>query len=254
MTSPEFIGFLRKNVICVTCLVVSVAIGVTIYLRNGLLPEAEKVLSETSKQGELMLANIEDAHQLKEQHVALVSANQAIANRMIHVGQLAENLQYFYRLYLRNGLLPAAEKVLSETSKQGELMLVNIEDAHQLKEQHVALVSANQAIANRMIHVGQLAENLQYFYRLESETSTKLTDPRQMAWNPPPKNMPKTTYTPVGFAITAQGTYPQLVGLLRRLENGEHYCRVISCNLKPVAEQRGSPLTTTLDLELLGIQ
>src|ERR1035441_10749911 len=114
MTSPEFIGFLRKNVICVTCLVVSVAIGVTIYLRNGLLPEAEKVLSETSKQGELMLANIEDAHQLKEQHVALVSANQAIANRMIHVGQLAENLQYFYRL--------------------------------------------------------------------ESETSTKLTDPRQMAW------------------------------------------------------------------------
>jgi|CZKI01.1.fsa_nt_gi hypothetical protein len=186
MTSPEFIGFLRKNVICVTCLVVSVAIGVTIYLRNGLLPEAEKVLSETSKQGELMLANIEDAHQLKEQHVALVSANQAIANRMIHVGQLAENLQYFYRL--------------------------------------------------------------------ESETSTKLTDPRQMAWNPPPKNMPKTTYTPVGFAITAQGTYPQLVGLLRRLENGEHYCRVISCNLKPVAEQRGSPLTTTLDLELLGIQ
>jgi hypothetical protein len=186
MTNAEFIAFLRKNVICVSCLLVSVAIGVTIYLRSDLLPEAEKVLADTSKQGELMLANIEDAHQLKEQHAALVSANQAIADRMIRVGQLAENLQYFYRL--------------------------------------------------------------------ESETGTKLTDPRQLAWNPPPKNMPKTTYTPVGFAITAQGTYPKLMDLLRRLENGEHYCRMISCNVHPVAEQRGSPLLMTLNLELLGIQ
>ena len=28
--------------------------------------------------------------------------------------------------------------------------------------------------------MGQLAENLQYFYRLESDTGTKLTDLRQM--------------------------------------------------------------------------
>jgi len=186
MSNQELFALLRKNVICVVCVLFSIGIGVTIYLRSDLLPEAEKALGERSKQGELILANIEDGHQLKDQHAALVAANQAIANRMIRVGQLAENLQYFYRL--------------------------------------------------------------------ESETSTKLTDPRQVAWTAPPKNAAKTTYTPVGFAITAQGTFPQLMDLLRRLENGEHYCRVITCNIHPLAEQRGAPQTMTLNLELLGIQ
>jgi hypothetical protein len=186
MTNAELVAFLRKNVICVSCVIVSIAIGVTIYLRSDLLPEANKVLAEKSQQGELIGANIEDSHQLKEQYTALVAANQAIANRMIRVGQLAENLQYFYRL--------------------------------------------------------------------ESETNTKITDPRQIAWTPPPKNAPKTAYTPVGFALTAQGTYVQLLDLLRRLENGEHYCRVITCNLRPNDERRGGPLVITLSIELLGIQ
>jgi hypothetical protein len=186
MTNAEFVAFIRKNAICVSCVIVSIAIGVTIYLRSDLLPDANVVLAEKSKQGELIAANIEDSHQLKDQYTALVAANQAIANRMIRVGQLAENLQYFYRL--------------------------------------------------------------------ESETNTKLTDPRQIAWTPPPKNSPKTAYTPVGFALTAQGTYVQLMDLLRRLENGEHYCRVITCNLRPSADQRGSQLIISLSIELLGTQ
>jgi hypothetical protein len=186
MTNQEFIAFIKKNAISVTCVVVSVAIGVTIYLRSDLIPDAEKLLSEKSKQGELIAANIEDSHQLKDQHAALVASNQTIANRMIRVGQVAENYQYFYKL--------------------------------------------------------------------ESDTGTKLTDPRQLPWTAPPKNAPKTSYTPVGFAFTAQGTYVQIIDLLRRLENGEHYCRVIACNLRPAGEQRGSPLTITISIELLGIQ
>ena len=42
--------------------------------------------------------------------------------------------------------------------------------------------------------------------------------------------------------------------LLRRLENGEHFCRVITCNIRPIADQRGSPLSMSLSLELLAIQ
>jgi hypothetical protein len=186
MTNQELLAFARKNVISVSCVAASIAIGATIYQRSDLLPDAEKVLSERSKQGALIQANIEDSHQLSEQHAALVAANQAMANRMIHVGQVAENLQYFFKL--------------------------------------------------------------------ESDTGTKMTDPRPLAWTPPAKNAPKTSYTPVGFAFTAQGTYVQIMDLLRRLENGEHYCRVIACNLRPAGEQRGSPLTITMSIELLGIQ
>jgi hypothetical protein len=157
--------------------------------------------------------------------------------------------------YLRSGLLPDEEKVLAEKSKQGELISANIEDSHQLKEQYAQIVDANQTIANRMIRTGQLAENLQYFYRLENETGTKLTgDPRPVVAAAVAKNAPKTTYTPVGFNLAVQGSYVQLIDLLRRLENGEHYCRVIACNMKPMGESRTSPMTLSLSIELLGIQ
>lgn len=185
MSNEDFMAFIRKNVICVACVVGSIAIGLAIYMRSGLLPQAEKVLGQKSEQAAVIAANIEDSSQLKEQHSTLVIANQTIAVRMIHVGQLAENLQYFYKL--------------------------------------------------------------------ESDTGAKL-DVRQVPLTQPPKGSAKTIYIPVGFALTAQGTYAQLMDLLRRLENGEHYCRVTTCNLHPLSEQRGGPLTMSLGIDLLGTE
>jgi hypothetical protein len=186
MSNEELIELIKKNVIAVACVLVSIAIGVAIYLRSDLLPEAEKVLA----------AKTQDA----------------------------------------------------------ELLAANIEDNNQLKEQHAALVSADDVIATRMIKVGQLAENLQYFYKIESDTGAKLMDLRQVPWSPPSKNAPKTIWTPVGFALTAQGSYPQLMDMLRRLENGEHYCRVMSCTIHPLTEQRGGNLSMGVNLELLGTE
>jgi hypothetical protein len=187
MSNEELIAFLRKNAVAVGCVVASLAIGVTIYLRSDLLPEAEKVFAQNAQKAALLAANIEDSQQLKEQHTALAASNQTISDRMIRVGQLAENLQYFYRL--------------------------------------------------------------------ESDTGAKLTDLRQVPQPAPlTKNAPKTAFSPVGFAVTAQGTYPQLMDLLRRLEGGEHYCRVLTCSVHPVAEQRGGAIQMALSLELLGIQ
>jgi len=187
MTNEELIAFLRKNLIAVICAVVTIAIGFTIYYRTDALPNAEKILADKTKEGELLAANIEDSNQLKEQQASMVDANQVISDRMIQVGQLADNLQYFYRL--------------------------------------------------------------------ESETGIKILDLRQNAWNPGAKGAPKTFFTPVGFQVSAQGTYPKLLDLLRRLEKGEHYCRVISCDLKPInSEIRGGDLTVSLNLELLGTE
>ena len=186
MSNEDVMIFLRKNAISVACVIVSIAIGVALYMRSDLLPDAEKVLQQRTQQGELLAANIEDSSQLKEQHAAIIAANEAISNRMIHVGQLAENLQYFYRL--------------------------------------------------------------------ESDTSTKMIDPRQLPLPTAVKGAAKTNFTPVAFALTAQGDYGQLMDLLRKLENGEHYCRVISCSIRPLTEIRGGQLAMTLNIELLAIQ
>jgi hypothetical protein len=187
MSNEELVAFLRKNVISVSCVIASLLIGLTLYYRSDNLPDAEKVLGERQKEGELLAANIEDSADLKEQHTAIVEANQAITDRMIHIGQLAENMQYFYKL--------------------------------------------------------------------ESDTNTKLTDPHQLPWNSPAKSAAKTSFTAIGFTLAAQGDYPQLLDLLRKLESGEHYCRVISCSLRPLGtETRGGPLLMTLSLELMGVQ
>ena len=186
MTNEEAVAFLKKNVIPVACVIVSIAVGVAIYLRSGLLPDAEKVLLQQSQQAELLAANIEASGQLKEQHTALVSANKTIANRMIRVGQLAENLQYFYKL--------------------------------------------------------------------ESDTGTKLSDPHQSSYSPPSKSAPKTNFIAIGFTLSAQGDYGQLIDLVRRLENGDHYCRINTLSLKPLGtDVRGGGMLMYLSLELMGV-
>jgi hypothetical protein len=185
MSNEEFIAFIKKNVIPVACVLASIAIGLVLYFRSDALPEAEKVLAQKTQEGELFAANIEDAEHLPEQQKAILASNDDIENRMIRVGQLAENLQYFYQL--------------------------------------------------------------------ESDTGTKLT-PVQVPWNPPPKAAAKTNFTTVSFTLTAQGEYRQLVDLLRKLENGEHYCRIDTCSMRPLSEVRGGPLTMSLSLELLANQ
>jgi hypothetical protein len=186
MNNEELMAFLKKNVIAVSCVLASIAIGVTIYMRSGLLPQAEKVFLDQSQKAALLAANIEDSEHLPEQHAALVAANHTIADRMISVGQLAENEQYFYKI--------------------------------------------------------------------ESQTGAKLSDLRQIPYAAPIKGAPKLFYTHVGFAVTATGSYAQLLDMLRRLENGEHYCRVLSCNFHPLGEGRGGALQMSLALELLGSQ
>ncbi|MDA4133413.1 MAG: hypothetical protein OK454_09875 [Thaumarchaeota archaeon] len=183
-----------------------------------------------------------------EELIAFVKKN------MIVVACAVVTLALGFVIYYRTDALPDAEKVLIDKTKEGELLAANIEDSNQLKEQYTAMVAANQVINDRMIEMGQLADNLQYFYRLESETGTKLTDLRQLPWTPAPRNAAKLNFTPIGFAVSAQGDYPKLLELLRRLETGEHYCRVLSCNLKPMdTVSRGGQLQITLNLELLGL-
>jgi hypothetical protein len=49
MSNEELIAFLKKNLVAVGCVVASLAIGVTVYLRSDLLPEAEKVFAQNSQ-------------------------------------------------------------------------------------------------------------------------------------------------------------------------------------------------------------
>jgi hypothetical protein len=93
--------------------------------------------------------------------------------------------------------------------------------------------------------------NLQYFYRLETETGVKLLT---LVQNPAPPIKPgtKVSLGGIGFTLSFQGSYLTAMDFLRRVENGFHYSRTTSAGIATVAGNRAGPVTISLSLELFG--
>lgn len=151
-------------------------------------------------------------------------------------------------IYFRRQTISAAEEELALRTEEGERYAANIKNSAQLKEQLDALLTANKEVETRLIHASQLGVNSQIFYKLEADTGVKLIDFRQL-----PTLTPVKTYSAIGFAVSMQGELPQLLNVLRSLESGAHYCRVLSATCNLSASNRQAPLTLALNLELLGV-
>ena len=153
--------------------------------------------------------------------------------------------------YYRSGQVAESEAELSQKSMEGQRLASNLRNANQLQEHYEALVAANKVIDARLVRASQLTINLRYFYKIESETGVKLTtDPRISP--PAVKKDAKAAFVPLPCNLSVQGTLPQLLGFLRRLESGTHYCRVLTFSLAGSVD-RNSPLNLSVSVELLGL-
>ena len=156
-------------------------------------------------------------------------------------------------IYLRGDNLPAAQTQLEQIAKEGDRLATNIKNAARLEEQLAALTAAEKQIDPRIVHGSELAKNLQYFYKLEADTGTKLSDLRQISSGALVKGQ-KTIFTSVSFSFSVQGEYPALLDCLRRLEHGTYFCRVVTANVTvPNETDRSGPLKLNLVVELLGL-
>ena len=155
-------------------------------------------------------------------------------------------------LYFRSDAIPTAEAELAQKQAEAERLATNRKYSVQLKEHLDELQAANKDIDARIIRASQVGTNTQYFYKLESETGVKLVDFRPLAANPPAKGA-KTAFMPVGFNVSVQGSYPQVLDFLRLLEGGARYSRVLNASLAGSVTNRKGPLTLTLNVELLGL-
>jgi hypothetical protein len=149
-------------------------------------------------------------------------------------------------LYFRSGDIEAANTALDEKSAEGNRYTQNSTNAVQLKEQLDAIVAANVTIEGRMIRASDLGINQQYFYKLESDSGVKLSDLRQGGKG----NLgPDAKHIPIGFTMSVQGDFAQVLTFLRTLEDGTHYCRVLTATC---GGGRKGTVTLTLNLEVLG--
>jgi hypothetical protein len=154
-------------------------------------------------------------------------------------------------IYWRSGSIPEAERLLAEKSAEAEKLATNIRFSAQLKEQTEAVESAIKAIDGRIIRASQLGASTQYFYTIVNETGIKLIDLRQTT--PATVAKPaKGSFLPVSFSVSVQGDLNIILEFLRQLENGTHYCRVLTAVCSGNAANRATPLTLALTLELLG--
>jgi Tfp pilus assembly protein PilO len=153
--------------------------------------------------------------------------------------------------YYRMDLIPAAEALLEQRTSEGEKLNNNLKNSVLLKEQQDALVAANREVGDRVIRMGALTTNLQYFYRIEAETETKLLDVRQQA--PTPVKGPAPKYLRVPYSLSVQGSYAKVITFLRKLETGSQFVRVTSATLNPVPTGEPGTVTLSLSLEVLGM-
>jgi hypothetical protein len=153
-------------------------------------------------------------------------------------------------LYLRAGNLAAHQTELEARSAEVTKMTANIRNSSNLAEQVAEIQALTKETEARLMKASQLAVNLQYFYKLETENEVKLIDVRQ---NSLPKG-PKTAYQGVPFSVSVQGTYTQVMNFLGKLQGGRHFCRVNTANFtKAVGVSGGNPLINlTINVELLG--
>jgi hypothetical protein len=151
-------------------------------------------------------------------------------------------------LYMRSDLIAAQQEELDKYSAEGRRYRSNIANGAQMQEHLDYLVQANKAVADRALKAGALAQNLQYFYRLESETGVRYIDLRPSG-KPAAKGKVAPIYVPLNYVVTVTGTFPQVIRFLRQLEHGEYFCRITAAT----ASGTGGLATINLNLDILGV-
>ena len=150
-------------------------------------------------------------------------------------------------LYSRSDLAAQQQAELDRLSVDGKRYRSNVSNSAQLHEQLDFLIQANQAVKARTLNPDGLAENLQYFYRLESEVGIKYRDLRPGAKAAAGK---QAVYVPINYTVNIDGSYAQVITFLKHLEQGSYFCRITSASASGI----GATASVNINLDLLGLK
>ena len=154
-------------------------------------------------------------------------------------------------IYFRNSRITELEGQLKQNEEEGKRLINNVRFGANLLEQYESLVAQTKQLESRLVRANDLALNLQYFYRIITESGVTRLDTRQTGVAPASPRGPKPLYSPVGFVVSVKGDYRQIIDLVGRVESGAHFYRMNSCSISRGAAEAGA-LTLSLNLDLLG--
>ncbi|HVU15716.1 MAG TPA: hypothetical protein VHD32_02240 [Candidatus Didemnitutus sp.] len=156
-------------------------------------------------------------------------------------------------LYLGSDAVDERKSVADERSKTDHAINANVTASSNLAQQTEAMQRAVKDMESRLIKGSQLAINLQYFYRLESETGVKMADVHQ-GTIPALRGGSKGGYIAVPFAANIQGNFKQVLDFIQRVENGQRVARFTSVSFVKTQTEATGPdgFNVSMGIEFLG--
>ncbi len=157
-----------------------------------------------------------------------------------------------FAYYFRSDILTVLDARQNEVLGQRDLIDLNLVAGSTLREHMQEMRAKFAELESRVVQPAELAQNMNYFYQLESNTGVSLVELKQNA--PSDKPVPKNQLGGVAYTISLSGTFPQVIGYFNELETGTRFYRLRSFNLQRGRETSQSSVSLTLNLELLGWQ
>ena len=154
-------------------------------------------------------------------------------------------------IYLSGDTIDESQQNYDAKAAEAAKVAANVRNSANLTEHVAEIQSQTKELESRLVQAGQLAVNLQYFYKLEAENEVKI-DIHPGTISAAAKSG-KADYIGVPYSLSVQGTYKQVMAFLYRLEAGRHFCRFLNVNLNKNASGGGADaMNLSLSIELLG--
>jgi Tfp pilus assembly protein PilO len=107
--------------------------------------------------------------------------------------------------------------------RNGEDMMQSLTGSARIAAEMAAVTEAMDFLDANLINEGDLAENLGYFYQIESAARIRFSQVNQLSSQPQPAD---SQFKAVPFTLRATGTYRQIIRLLHELETGPRQLRI----------------------------
>ena len=120
-TTQDFVAFLKKYPVAISCGALSVGLLAGSYIRNTRAGELSALLREKEEEGQTILDNIRNGTNLPEQFETLSAATKELDSRLVRGPERARNQQYFYRIESDTGVkeLSLQANALSRAQQRG---------------------------------------------------------------------------------------------------------------------------------------
>ena len=134
--------------------------------------------------------------------------------------------------------------------RSGEDMLQSLTGHTRVTAEMTAVTSALEFIERNLLNEADLAENLGYFYAIESTARIRFTQLNQLSSQPQPVG---SLFKTVPFALKATGSYRQIMRLLHEMETGPRQLRVRTYSFNQGESGATDTVTMELNVEVLAL-